>query len=261
MTPTPPTDQTSAVAAFFDESAARYDAAYDGKGADAHVLHVRMQAALGMLGPGPGAVLDIGMGPGRLVEQLASRGWTVSGVDPSEGMVARARARTPAAAQRLVMGSADALAFADASFDAVVGTGVLEYTPNLSAVLAEIARVLRPGGGAVLSIPNPRALYAVWKVGVIYPAARAAGRLGLHARPLRVPGTGPLGLGAFEALLAAATLDVKGVEYTGFLVAPTPLDTMFPRTTVRAARRLEGSGPRLGRLLGAQIVLRAERAG
>ena len=260
MTPTTPTDQTSAVAAFFDEAAARYDAAYDGTDADAHVLHIRMQAALGLLGAGPGAVLDVGMGPGRLVEQLAGRGWTVSGVDPSAGMVERARQRTPAAADRLVLGRADALAFDDASFDAVAATGVLEYAPDLPLVLAEIARVLRPGGRAVVSVPNPRALYAVWKGRVIYPAARAAGRIGLRSRPRRVPGPPPIVPARLEAQLAAVRLDVQAIQYTSFLVAPTPLDTVFPRATVRAARRLEGSGPRLGRVLGAQIVLLAERA-
>lgn len=260
MTKTP-TDQTTAVAAFFDQAAARYDAAYDEAGADAHILHVRMQAALRMLGPGSGAILDIGMGPGRLVEQLASRGWTVSGVDPSEEMVTRARARTPAAAERLVLGSTDALPFGDSSFDAIVGTGVLEYAPDLTAAVAEIARVLRPGGRAVLSLPNPRALYALWKGRVVYPAARVAGRLGLRSRPPRVTGPPSFGLASLEARLATAQLAVRDVEYTSFIVAPTPLDTAFPRATVRAARRLEGSGPRLGRLLGAQIVLRAERAG
>lgn len=252
--------RTREVSAFFDLQAARYDRAYDGHGPDSHLLHIRMRTALALLGDGPGEVVDIGMGPGRLCEQLAQRGWTVSGIDPSPEMVTRARARMPEAAARMREGRAEALDFADASFDAVVGTGVLEYAADLRSVLAELSRVLRPGGRAVLSIPNPRAAYAAWKRVMIYPAARAAGRAGLRARPLRPSGTRPVDRPELEALLCAAGLAVDSVSYTGFLVLPTPVDQLLPRTTVRIARRLEGAGPRLGRPLATQLVFGAVRA-
>lgn len=254
-------EEAREVGMFFDLEAARYDEAYDGGGPGAHALHVRMRTALRLLGEGPGDVLDIGMGPGRLCEQLATRGWTVSGIDPSLEMVARARARTPGAAARMWQGRAEALELADASVDVVVGTGVLEYAADLSTVLAETARVLRPGGRAVLSIPNPRAFYAAWKRVAVYPASRLTARVGPRSRPTRPRGGRPVDRPELEALLAAVGLHVQAVEYTSFIALPAPLDELLPGTTVRLAHRLEGAGPALGRRLATQIVLAARRVG
>ena len=106
------------------------------------------------------------MGPGRLYAILGERGWTVSGIDASAEMVSLAR---PTAEARERPGLAiEAMPFEDDSFDAVVATGVLEYTivPN---ALGEIARLLRPEGRAVVSYPNPRAAYRRWKTGSTTP--------------------------------------------------------------------------------------------
>src|SRR5438093_9682034 len=88
--------------AFFDDRAGWYDGAYDRENADGYALRSRMQAVLRLLGDGPGAILDAGMGPGRLCAELQARGWTVSGIDASREMVAAARARLPDAAERLL---------------------------------------------------------------------------------------------------------------------------------------------------------------
>ena len=61
----------------------------------------------------------------------------------------------------------ESLPFADGSFDAVLATGVLEYS-ELERALPELARVLRPGGLAVVSYPNPRNLYGLWKTRAWY---------------------------------------------------------------------------------------------
>lgn len=256
----PAAEETRAVGEFFDLEAARYDEAYDGSGPDAHALRVRMATTLRLLGDGPGALLDVGMGPGRLCEQLAARGWTVSGIDASPGMVARARARNPAAATRMRQGRAEMLELADASVDAVVGTGVLEYAADLPAVLAEVARVLQPGGQAVLSIPNPRAAYAAWKRVAVYPAVRLAARAGRRARPVRPPGGRPVDRPELEQLLRGVGLQVRAVEYTSFLTVPDPLDRLLPGTTVALARRLEPAGARLGSRLATQMVFAARRS-
>lgn len=97
-------------------------------------------------------VLDIGSGPGFLAAEMAEDvggEGRVHGVDPSESMLALSQQRTPASgAARLEFQAADALAlpFPDAGFDAIVTTQVLEYVPDVPAALAEIRRVLRPGG-------------------------------------------------------------------------------------------------------------------
>jgi ubiquinone/menaquinone biosynthesis C-methylase UbiE len=246
------------VAAFFDAEAGGYDAAYDERSPGGHALRARLATTLRLLEGERGQVLDAGMGPGRLVVELDHRGWEVSGTDVAEEMVTRARARLPEAADRLLHARIEALPFADAGFDAVVATGVLEYVDDLPAAVSELARVLRPGGRAVVSAPNPRSLYGMWRRLVVYPAARLVkGRIqaGRGAPP---PGT-RIRPQRFMELLAGAGMEIEAVEHVNFQAALTPLDELFPRAALRLAERLEGGNARSGSVLATQLVFAARK--
>ena len=211
----PAVTTTHETASFWDSEAERYDAAYESRGRHGRVLRRRRDVALGLLGAGPGDILDAGMGPGRLLQALAECGWRVHGVDSSERMVQLAQTRIPEAQERLVRGSIENLPFPDSSFDAVVATGVLEYVAYSEAAISELARVLRPGGRAVLSVPRPGRARRAWRAGVLYPLARAVKRivpLGRRAPVRRPP---PPGDRAAEAVLEAAGL-VLGEQPPGF---------------------------------------------
>jgi SAM-dependent methyltransferase len=103
--------------------------------------------------PSAAAVLDLGCGTGVVARAIAARGGfagTVTGVDLSEELIAVA---TTYAAQdgvlervRFAVGDAHALAFPAASFDAVVAHTLLSHVRDPLAVVAEAARVVRPGG-------------------------------------------------------------------------------------------------------------------
>ena len=106
-----------------------------------------------MLAPQPGEdVLDIGSGPGLLAYDLAAAvgdAGSVTGVDPSESMLALSARREPAkssAPVSFVEAGALELPFEDASFDIAVSTQVYEYIEEIEAALTEAHRVLRPGG-------------------------------------------------------------------------------------------------------------------
>jgi 2-polyprenyl-6-hydroxyphenyl methylase / 3-demethylubiquinone-9 3-methyltransferase len=100
------------------------------------------------LDPATLQVLDIGCGGGLLAEEFARLGCRVTGVDPSEESLAAAR--THAATQQLPISyraaKGEALPFADATFDVAYCCDVLEHVSDLRQVIAETARVLRPGG-------------------------------------------------------------------------------------------------------------------
>jgi demethylmenaquinone methyltransferase/2-methoxy-6-polyprenyl-1,4-benzoquinol methylase len=106
-------------------------------------------------------VLDVATGTGAVArELLARKGCTVVGLDQSPEMLAEARRRLPANV-KLIEGTADALPFADASFDALTFTYLLRYVSDPAATLQELTRVVKPGGTiAGLEFAVPR---GVWR--------------------------------------------------------------------------------------------------
>lgn len=108
------------------------------------------------LGLRRGRVLDLGTGPGQIPIKIARRLPEVEivGIDRSENMIRQARVRAAAAglAGRVEFhtGDANRLDFPDASFDFVLCNSVLHHLERPVAVLNELARVTRPGGGVLL---------------------------------------------------------------------------------------------------------------
>jgi ubiquinone/menaquinone biosynthesis C-methylase UbiE len=102
-----------------------------------------------LAGQEPGVALDAACGTGRFAEFLARRGHRVIGVDSSPDMLAIARQRVPEAEFHLA--GLDRLPMPDDSADVIVCALALEHVARLDPVLAEFARVLRPGGDLVIS--------------------------------------------------------------------------------------------------------------
>ena len=101
-------------------------------------------------------VLELGCGTGKNTAWLASQAASVLALDFSAGMLARARARLPAAHVRFVEHDLrDRWPADDGAFDRVVGNLVLEHVEQLGPIFAEAARVLRPGGLAFFCELHP----------------------------------------------------------------------------------------------------------
>ena len=93
-------------------------------------------------------VLDLGCAGGFMAEALARRGAHVTGIDPAADAVSAAIAHAKRAGLDISysVGNGEALPYPDTAFDAVICVDVLEHVSDLSAVLTQVARVLRPGG-------------------------------------------------------------------------------------------------------------------
>lgn len=98
----------------------------------------------------PDTVLDVATGTAGVALLLARRtGADITGVDLTEQMLARGRARVAEAGERrvrLAVARAEQLPFPDATFDALTFTYLLRYVADPAATLRELARVVRPGG-------------------------------------------------------------------------------------------------------------------
>lgn len=109
------------------------------------------RALVDVVAPAAGErILDVATGTGMVAAELLRRAnCTVVGLDQSTEMLAGARARFAGAGGEpveLVEGQAEALPFADASFDALTFTYLLRYVDDPPATVRELARVVRPGG-------------------------------------------------------------------------------------------------------------------
>lgn len=105
---------------------------------------------VGLLGRGDGVCLDLGCGTGLYGETLRGTGRAVIGIDVSRDQLRLAKGREMVAA-----GDASRLPFRDGSFDDVAGIWVHSDLDDLPGVLAEVARVLRPGGRLLLFGVHP----------------------------------------------------------------------------------------------------------
>src|SRR5262245_17651010 len=98
-------------------------------------------------------LLEVGCGGGHVLQQFPQARRT--GIDLSANMLRRARVRLNGTVQ-LLRGSAEQLPFADARFDVVLCTEVLEHVPDPAVVISELIRVAAPGARVIISIPNER---------------------------------------------------------------------------------------------------------
>ena len=147
----------SAVRLIYQLGAGVYDEARNHVTAsDRAVLLPLLREALGD-DPAP-RVLDVATGTGRVPVLLASQAWfggQIDGLDLTPARLERARAKLSAAGlearARLHEGDAGRLPWPDASFDLVISLEALEFFPRPRRALAEMSRVLRPGGALIVS--------------------------------------------------------------------------------------------------------------
>ncbi|MGD9814959.1 MAG: methyltransferase domain-containing protein [Hyphomonadaceae bacterium] len=100
----------------------------------------------------PRNALDVGCGEGRFCRMLATHGIAATGIDPTAALIAHARAADADGAY--IEARAESLPFADACFDLVVSYLSLIDITGYRAAIAEMARVLKPGGGLLIANLN-----------------------------------------------------------------------------------------------------------
>ncbi len=141
----------------FDSIAGVYDESLPAHVVE-HYLRKRTEFVLRHCPRGRG--LDLGCGTGALAQRLEDRGFEMTGVDPSDGMLEVLRRRAPRVGA--VQGSGSALPFEDASFDLVLTVAVLHHIADPADVrltLAEMVRVCARGGRILIWDHNPRNPY------------------------------------------------------------------------------------------------------
>jgi ubiquinone/menaquinone biosynthesis C-methylase UbiE len=189
-------------------------------------------------------VLDVGCGQGIDVIEYVRAGADVTGIDLTPRHVELARQHLSALghAAAIVEGDAEDLPFADATFDRVSSNGVLHHTPDINAALAEILRVIKPGGEARVLVYN-RHSFHYWLHQVLWQGiyhrelfhersmagvlSRGVERSSIGARPL-VRVYSPVEVR--RLMQQAGFVDVS-TSVGGFNVTDTPISDALARRT------------------------------
>jgi demethylmenaquinone methyltransferase / 2-methoxy-6-polyprenyl-1,4-benzoquinol methylase len=206
----------------FDRIAGVYDVMNSVMTAGLHHRWRERAVDLARVGPGSRA-LDVATGTGDLAIALASRGADVVGSDFSEGMLARAREKSPAV--RWEQANALSLPYGDGEFDAAtVGFGARNFS-DLQRGLAEMARVVRPGGRVVvLEITTPTraplsTFFSLWFDRIVPMLGRVTGEdqayTYLPSSVKRFPGPEELG----AVLAGVGLVDVRWILTAGGIIA------------------------------------------
>ena len=201
-------------------------------------------------------VLEIGVGLGADHVRFAAAGAQLSGIDLTARAVAHTRRRLELLGLKssVATGDAENLDFPDDSFDVVYSWGVLHHSPDTARAIAEVYRVLRPGGVAKIMIYHKWSLvgYMLW---VRYALLRARPWMSLrqvYARYLESPGTKAYSapqarrlFGAFGAVdvrtcLTHADLleSAAGQRHGGTLLCAAR--ALWPRSLLRRYARSQG---------------------
>ncbi len=148
-------DKPAFVQRLFDAGAQHYDAVVDWGFLRTGAFYRRWAQQRHGLKPGM-QLLDVACGTGLMTTaaaQILGGAGTITGLDPSAGMLAVAQAKLPA---RFVQGRAEALPFPDNSFDFLTMGYALRHVTDLQVAFKEFRRVLRPGGKVlILEVTKP----------------------------------------------------------------------------------------------------------
>ena len=160
----------------YDDRVGQWQTIYEGQTFHDHVIQRRMQRCLeavdhlGAVDPDtPGRSLDVGCGAGQMALSMAERGYEVSAVDISQGMVDAATETFARAGRTADIRIADMreLPYEQDTFDWVTGLGAIEYLTDPGEAVEEFARITRPGGHVIVTSPNPyRLAFALDPIGV-----------------------------------------------------------------------------------------------
>lgn len=132
----------------------------------AYMFNVRKKKTLSLITKTKGKVLDVGCGPGILINEIIEdKKCEYFGIDISEKMIKKAEDKhkvdKPKKNIHFRVGNAEKLDFPDKSFDVVIALGLLEYLDNPKDAFKEINRVLKDDGELIVSFCNRRSIYNI----------------------------------------------------------------------------------------------------
>lgn len=223
----------------FNADPVGYAGEYDRETTQGHSFRIRRQRVFEMIQEiPPGHALDIGCGPGVMVEGLRSRGHEVCGIDLAENMIRECRNRFGSnSGMRFETGKIEAIPAENEEFDLIICMGVVEYLPDDEIAIREMRRVLKPGGTVLISCPNRISPWRIWSH-IFWGCTRPLRKLlnkplydAVYHREYRY--------GAYRRLLENNGFEITDACFYNFKLVFEPFEMWFPALNVKLSRMLE----------------------
>lgn len=275
--------QEQQVQEHFDRVAGRYASWYVGQTSNArtfsnaHSFTTRLNRVLEMLPNETGTLLDVGCGPGLLFQSMREGRFAGSngstrwiGMDFATQMLMQAKERVDDGKTQFVRGDVTRLPFPDASIDIVTNMGLMEYVDDEDTTLQETARVLKPGGIVIVTLPNVSSPFRVWHrfmrgvfsfLRKVFSNHRRVGYLDAMLGPFGQDVLGHREYSPREYQERLRQLGFKTVDVCGynFKIALTPLDKWMPRLSTSIASTLEVLARTPLRFIGTSFIIKAQK--
>lgn len=249
--------------AYFDDVAAQWHSRYQARHVGGHALRERRERAVELLKGTHGRLLDVGCGSGIMAEAVAPLPLDFYGVDAAPRMIKAGRdLLVGRGGFTACVAVAEALPFRDGAFDVATCLGVIGAVDDREKAVAEIGRVLRPGGTLLISFSNLASPYALWKGYVFYRLVNALAEpwAAVRRRPVKAHRGRHMSLFtpvSCAKLLGRHGMMVREVVYYDFNFLLAPLDEVFVKTAHGLAQRLSTLSAGRFRHLGAGFVAMA----
>ena len=226
----------------FEKSAKTYSYAYNNETVESYGFNIRKKIVTNFLAPYCGRTLDIGCGPGIMVDVLRSRVEKYVGIDPAESMIGECLRKCPRD-QRLSfeIGRVENINAECNYFDTSLCLGVLEYVPNDRLALKELIRVTKTNGTIIITLPNRKSPCRIWRRLLYVPVRR-------YVRYYLLKKTIPMDelivhreyiFRNYELILEKYNCIVDKVSYYNFQIVPSPFDKWFKKIDLKLLHNLE----------------------
>lgn len=249
------TQKQETVTSFFGAHPARYFETYGSTTPDGHSFQTREARLLELLGKGTGRVLDIGCGPAVTAPGIIQKGWVYEGMDIAEGMIEEAKKRLPQATFHV--SSVEHIPAKENTYNAVIAMGLVEYVEDDRTAIREIARTLKPGGRAFISLPNWYSPLRMWDRWLIAPIGKMLNVF--FKRPRRGIFHREYKLGEYKKLLREANLLPTRAAFHNIRLFPRPFDQWFPNASVFVSQKMEWLAKTPLRFLATSMIIEAEK--
>lgn len=255
--------------AYYNSVADRYFQIYREKSPGGYAFRVRKKKVLELLDKSDKSeskALDVGCGPGIMVQDLVNSGFEFWGVDATPGMIEQCKNKySDMKGVHFSVGDAADLKFQDGFFDLVICMGVIERVEKYDVMIKEMLRIVKNDGTLIIAFINLYSPSSSWRAYVFYPLVN---RLkSIFYSILRRPQP-PSQLSTFvklhsergaTKLIRKYSGEVVDAAYVNFNVFLSPLDQIFPRLTLWVTERLEKYCSGRLKWLGGGFILKVKK--